>query len=266
VSGLVTIGGVTAESLGVSLTGLPDGLSAPEARWDSLVIPQRAGALLTRTRPQVAPRELVLDLVLRGTDIATAADQLDTLKAAIHGRPAAIVFSWDTGRQYLGYIQSVRAEPWLQTAVDGWLRVQVVALIPSAYAEDVTETTATDTPATPIDVLVGTGPTEPVIRIIGPATNPIITAKDEDGTTIGTLSFTIALGGSSDVLVVDCREGGSAYRDNAGTITDAVPLLSPGFSFPVFWPDNADYVTPDWPTLESSSGASMQVIYRRQWL
>jgi len=263
---LVSIGGIDAATLGLSLTGLPDGLSAPETPFDTLAITQRPGLLVTRQTPEVGARTLVLDCLLRAATVNDANTALDAVKGALYGRETSLVFSWQdaANREYRGYCQSIQAEPFLGGIVNGWLSVRIAYLLAYPFALDDTATTGTFT-GSPVDVFVGTAPTECVITFAG-STNPTLTIYDYTGATLGTMVFTVSLSGGSDKLIVDAREGGSVTRDNGGTFSNGMPFLAAGYRFPLLTPADADLVTPDWPTLQASGGGTITYSYRRAWL
>jgi hypothetical protein len=264
---IVTINGVDLATLNVSLTGLPGAFSAPAATWDAVAITQRPGLLVTRSRPELAPRTLALSVLLRGTDRADAEAKLQTLKAELYDGPATIAFDWQVSpaRSYVGYVQGVEAEFFAQ-GISDWLAVSLTFLLADPFAVEDTLQTDTDTPPAPLDVLVGTAPTEAVVTIDGPAVDPVLTFRDHTGATIGTMAFSHTLG-ASDKLIVDGRDGGQVTLDTGGVLSNGLPLVTTQFyGLPVFRPEDADPSVPAWPTVESSTGAALSVDYRRRYL
>jgi hypothetical protein len=262
---LVSIGGIDAATLGLSLVGIPDGMSAPDTPWDTLAIPQRPGLLVTRQSPEVSSRILSLDCLLRAANVNAANTALDTVKGAVYGRETSIVFSWQDAdnREYRGYCQSITAEPFLGGAVNGWLSVRLSFLLASPFAQDDADTVEPMSGAE--DVLVGTASTECRVVFVGPGSNPTLTIRDYTGAVLGSIGFTVSLADANDTLTVDAREGGSATVVLSTVASNAMPLVSIPYRFPVFTPQDADRVTPDWPTLEAG-GASATLTYRRRWL
>lgn len=265
--GLLTIDGVDLSTLGIAVTAAPAVMSAAPAAWESVQITQRPGVLLTRAEPQVAPRTLTMQLLIRGTDRADAEDTTQDLKAAWYGREVLVAWDWMVaeGRSYPAYLQAFEVNLFGGGNIGGWVTVDLEWLVPGAYAIDDADSTDNAAPTTPIDIEVGTAPTEARLVLDGPATDPTFTWKDEAGVTLGTMVFDVTLG-AADALIIDARDGGSVTLDTGGTLTNGLGLITnAGYTFPIFRPQDADRVTPDWPTVEASTGALLTATYRKRF-
>jgi len=132
------------------------------------------------------------------------------------------------------------------------------------YWRDVEPTTrAVAAAATRYTVPLGTAPSSPIIRIMGSATNPVLTYRDAGGTSRRTLTFTATLT-SSEYLDVDMRRG-RIQRVTSGVAANGIGLLTAG-NFP--WaldPQDGDFTTSSWPTVEVSAGTA-ELLWWRQWL
>lgn len=109
---------------------------------------------------------------------------------------------------------------------------------------------------------LGTAPVSPVIRIYGAASNPVVTYRTAGGVSRQTLGFTITLA-AADYLEID---GGAktVTKSVSGTVSNAIDTLSSG-DFPTLDPQDGDFVTGSWPTLEVSAGTG-EAAYRRGWI
>lgn len=264
---IVTINGVALDLLGADPTELPAVFSAPSADWQNVQIPQRRGVFLTRATPQVGARSLNMQVLLRGTDAADAEDRLQDLKALVYGRPCTIAFSWmvNPARTYVGYCEGVEAS-FFAAGITGWLAVSLAFVLPDPYAMESAQQSVTVTPTASASIMVGTAPTEAVVTVSGAATNPTVIWRDSAGAELGRIETALTLGGS-DTLVIDAREGGSVVVTRSGTPENGLPYVSnAGYSFPVIPLSAVDPVTPVWASVNSSTGASMNVSYRRMYL
>jgi hypothetical protein len=110
---------------------------------------------------------------------------------------------------------------------------------------------------------LGTAPSSPLIRLMGPATNPVLTYRDAGGAVARTAGFTVSLA-STEYLDLDMRRG-VIHRVASGVATNGIALLTSG-QFP--WaldPQDGDRGTAAWPTVEVSAGTG-EVLWWRQWL
>jgi len=132
------------------------------------------------------------------------------------------------------------------------------------YWRDVEPTTrALAVAATRYAVPLGTAPSTPVIRIMGAATNPVLTYRDAGGASVRSITFTATLT-SSEYLDIDMRRG-RVQRVTSGTAANGIGLITGG-DFP--WaldPQDGDYGTSSWPTVEVSAGTG-EVLWYRRWM
>lgn len=113
--------------------------------------------------------------------------------------------------------------------------------------------------AAPTAMPLGTAPVAPLVRLCGPATNPILRYRLGGGPVLRNCTFTVTLG-SADWLEVDC----SSYRIEqvaSGTRSSAYAVYS-GDDLPVLEPGHG--LGTRGPTLEVTSGTAL-AIYERRW-
>jgi len=132
------------------------------------------------------------------------------------------------------------------------------------YWRDVEPTTrAVAAVSTRYTVPLGTAPSSPIIRIMGSATNPVLTYRDAGGASVRSITFTATLT-SSEYLDIDMRRG-RVQRVTSGAAANGLSLITGG-DFP--WgldPQDGDYGTSAWPTVEVSAGTA-EILWWRQWL
>lgn len=132
------------------------------------------------------------------------------------------------------------------------------------WADPTSQTVTFAATATDYDVDLGSAPSDGVITIVGPATNPVVTVKDGTGAAQITLTFTTSLAGSSNSLVIDLNRR-EIELVTSGTASAGIQTLTSGvwpFQFERAWYDG---VNP--PTIRISAGAatSALVYTKRYW-
>lgn len=110
----------------------------------------------------------------------------------------------------------------------------------------------------------GTAPSSPIIRIMGAATNPVLTYRDAGGTAQRTMTFTVVLAATNDWLDIDMRAG-KITKWASGVSSNGRSLLTSGN--PIFGidPQDGDWATSQYTTIEVSAGTAM-CLWHKQWL
>lgn len=133
----------------------------------------------------------------------------------------------------------------------------------SPYWRDVEPTTrSVAATATRYTVPLGTAPSAPIIRVMGSATTPTLTYRDAGGASVWTL--TLATLASDEYLDIDMGTGKVTFVDS-GVTSNGLSKITAG-DFP--WgldPQDGDYGTAAWPTVEISAG-SAEILWWRNWL
>ncbi len=110
----------------------------------------------------------------------------------------------------------------------------------------------------------GTAPSSPIVRIMGAATNPVLTYRDAGGTAQRTMTFTVTLAATNDWLDIDMRAG-KITKWASGVSSNGRALLTSGNPVWAIDPQDGDYVTTQYPTIEVSAGTAM-ILWHKQWL
>ena len=270
------MGGVTAlfvndfdtSSLGLVVTGVDGWRDAPATRDRTTQLPTRVGAVILAPEAETAPRQLVIDGVIDPT-AAGKAGSLANVRAAINELQALIyrgtievrfadepdVFVLARGEQ----AQLIATPPQFMNPKS---RVQIRLFCPDPLRYDRNGSVVGFGVSPRAGVPLGTAVSAPVIRVMGAATNPVITYRDKSGVVRMTMGFTVTLA-ATDYLEIDC-ELFTIKKFASGVETNGITLLTSG-DFIALDPQDGDYANAVWPTLEVSAGSG-EVLYRRAWL
>jgi hypothetical protein len=232
----------------------------------SVAIPGRAGALRTGL-PVIDNREIVATGNVVAATQAAAGAAIDRIKALCGNGLVEVRFLDDVTRTFLAELGSAEfTPPPMQFGRNGWTRgvqIHFACLDPRAF-DQLGRTIAF---AGPTNLLVGTAPVAPVIRILAPTntvTNPTLTYRDIAGNIRGQLGLTQVLTTSDwidanlDTKVIS--------RVLSGVVSGPVPIASGDFF--VVDPADGDVVNGIGPTLEvAASGGNPTglALYRRTW-
>jgi phage-related protein len=237
--------------------GWPDGV-AMNVR--TTPVAGRLGGLILPPEPDGAPRTLSIRGVIRCASLAELLTNRDLLKDRLSNgtlevrfidRPDRVAFA------RLREFRSPRIGP--QFANKGaFAEIEFLCADPLVYAVNAPPIAFdTDRAAVPL----GTAVVAPVIRIMGAATNPVITYRNHAGLAVQTMGFTITLA-ATDFLEIDC-ELATVTKSVSGVVTSVNSVLSSG-DFLRFDPTHGNYASSVWPTIETNGGTG-EAIYRRAW-
>lgn len=258
----IWINDVDLESLGLIIDNGTTGWRDLPAHQDAAVwIPGTLGQLVASPDAQVRPRQLVISGAVRAASAQALEAAVDALKALLlSGGEVEVRFSTAPDRVHYARVESVQVPgipPVMRQRVSRFsatLRCDV----PLAFERTGRIVSFAHAPA---ELELGTGPSAPVIRISGPATDPVITYRDAWGREVAKLEITADLD-ATEYLVIDCAR--MEVTDQSGAWVNEV--LSAGSDFPVFHPEDAVEGGP-WPTIEvSPAPAAAEVLYRRSWV
>jgi phage-related protein len=218
-----------------------------------------AHKLLVTGRYQMQPRRMTLDCVIRASSVTTLRTNLDELRYRLRPGARLVRLLDQNDREATGYVEAfVERIPAPAQFITRHKRLSLSVIFPdprryqlSANAEGFSGS-ATDMP-------MGTAPVWPSISIAGAATDPLLTYKHDDGTTLATMDFTITLGGGA-TLVIDMDA--KTIIENPGGINRMSNLTAGDFF--ALDPNDGDFVTSDWPTLQVDSGSGT-ANYNRAW-
>lgn len=248
-------------ALGLIVADVDGWLHAPSARDKTTQLPGRVGAVLLAPEAETAPRNLVINGVIKRASVVSARAALLEMQERLYRGTVELRFADDPDKVY--YARTTDAD-WSGTPpqfVNPNGRVSIRAtcfdpLVYDRYGSVVGFTTVRSA------VPLGSAVSAPILRVMGAVTNPTITYRDKSGTSKRTMGFTVTLG-VNDYLEIDC-ELFKITRYTAGMASQGIALLTAG-DFLALDPQDGDYAGSVWPTLELSGGSG-EANYRRAWL
>jgi phage-related protein len=224
-----------------------------EIKWPAQKVPGRWGEMIVGTLPEYSPRELRINGTLLADDVATLRANLEELKWRVGKTEKTFTFVDDETYEFIARSRNFQAPGirphMVQTGVN--VRIRLYMADPRVYAASVTNVTSIT--STPKDLPLGNAPVRATVQVTGSGTFTL-TYKEFGGATRGTMTIT----GASAPVDIDM---------DAQTITDsggnAAEYLTAGDFFE-YDPDDGDDIfgTPDWPTLEVSSGTASTSYYK----
>jgi hypothetical protein len=250
--------GFVVDPMGIS--GL---LDAASTKVPTGTVPGRPGAVRLALLPETEAREIHVAGHLIGTSIADLMARADYLKQwlARGGDDLEIRSGYDLTRFWRGALTGC-----VITGVEGQFynpyataELTFTCADPRAYGAEATVVGFGAQSRAPCPL--GTAPSEPLIRLMGPASNPVITYRSAAGAVVGSHGFTIALG-NAEFLEVSTPDL-TVIRHSGGAASDAIALEGSG-DFITLSPDDGDPMVGAWPTLETSSGTG-EALWRKTY-
>ncbi len=232
------------QTLGFSPATMEGNWDSPAQSFERVNVPFREGTTRTTQQPKIEPLRFHFTGELSASSEEAFETARDTLLYLLSFDDVAILVGNQPNRQRIGTLEgAVHIRPSASSA-DG-LTVAAVDFTlvcdnPVTYATSVTNVSGAV--ATDHSLPLGTRKTFGVITIES-ATDPLLTYKHYDGTTLATLQLT----GTGDFIVdlYERRFWLDGDRDDS-VMTDG--------DFFAFDPRHGDYLTSHWPTLRTSSG------------
>jgi hypothetical protein len=240
---------------------------ASDREWVQLTVPGTAGVLFAPP-VQEKGRKLTLTGGLWTAANTTAAREAaeDALKGALRAGLLRLVRTSASSLSRLieGYAVSIQTKP-VEHPLNGLgSAVTIAMLCRDVYWRDIEPLLrALPVAGARYALPLGEAPSTPIIRLMA-GTNPVLTYRDAGGAVVWSMTFTATLS-ATDYLDIDMRYR-TITRVNSGTTvaTSGLSLLTAG-DFPrAFDPQDGDYLSAAWPTLEVSSG-SAEALWWRQW-
>lgn len=259
---IVSVNGTDLETAGYSLTSLEGWGFAMDRQFASAPLPNRAGHLVAGFAT-MQPRIIRMGVLVSGTSKSDLEDQTNKLLALFTGTIALSFGDSDT-RSIDAVLTGVSSEM-VGDRVNTWhIDDRVVTLTLTCYDAAKYDTTATvaNISSTPTSITVGTWAHGGQIRINGTATNPVITYKDRNGATAGTMTLTASIA-SGDWVEVD-TETMTITKSVSGVESTDNTLWTAGDFFTID-PADADLSAASYGTLEISSGTGT-FTYQRRWI
>lgn len=239
-----------------SIQGLRDGASM---RYAVAAAPGMAGNLLLSPQPQMGSRIITVNGYVRAASAAGLVAIYDELQERLQAGDIEVRTIDQPDRVLVCRYRDRTLTPLPPQFVS---RIHQCAFTleapdPLWYDRDPIQVSAAAT--LKVRCPIGTAPVWPVLQIMGAASNPVITLRNAAGDVVTTMTLTVTLN-STDYLVIDCGAG-TITKYASGVATDGLPLLTAG-DFPVLSPEDADFVTAAYPTLEVSAGTLLGAYHR----
>lgn len=254
------INGLDAKATwGFTISAAPGWADAPSRNTPNAPILRRGGARVLDT-PRDQAKQITMTGNIRGTSTQDARDKADALKLALMA-PAGVKLIFDdfSTRYIMARVESFRVPPFGAHMIGRDLNVEIAFTAHDPYFYDNALTTvAGNTQPLP----QGTGPSRPIITVVGAAggpVNPVFTLKNNAGATVATFGLTVTLI-AGDTLIIDC---------DAKTIklngVNRIDLVTTGDFF-LIDPADPQFQTPYATiTIAPATGTSISTSYRKSW-
>lgn len=223
--------------------------------------PGLAGRVLLDSRAQIPARQVTVPGFIRASSLSALLVNHHLIKALCAGARVELRFADDLTKVLACELVEARFPGVGPRLINNQARCRLRFEALDPYWYDRQPLLIAAPAATRARCPLGTAPTAPVLQVLGSATNPVITLRNQAGDSIGTLTWTGTLA-ATDSLEIDCAAR-TARKIASGTPSDAVAGLSG--SFLILAPDDAGYALSSWATLEVSAG-TLVASYCRGWI
>jgi hypothetical protein len=170
-----------------TVTGL---LDAPGASYPTAKVPGRVGVVRLSRLPETPAREIRVNGLVEAASAAVLDAALGRLKQWLRQGDLELRAGHDLTKFYRGVLTGgviTAADPqFLATAAS--VQLTFLCVDPRAYGA---EALAIGFTAARAPLPLGTAPSEPLIRVMGPAANPVLTYRKASGAVAGVMRFTI---------------------------------------------------------------------------
>jgi hypothetical protein len=267
----LTAGGYDLESLGLRVTTITGPWSIPAIVDPTVVIPGRAGVSRSGAPTTIAARTVnVAGVILERAGVRTNADflaKLDTLKPILAIGLLEMTQVNQPTRALELRLSSFDVIPDgpAYAAVSGSFTATFVANDVFFYS---TIPSSRGFGATATAIPIGTAPSAGVIRIYGPATNPVLTVRNAAGSVVHTIGLTKTLA-ATDYEEIDLEATTIANYASGVKTTDDASLSSGDIEAFCFSPEDGDVLSGSYPTIECSglTGAgNCELVYTVKYL
>jgi predicted phage tail component-like protein len=248
-------------SLGLVVADVDGHLHAPSSRDKTSQLPQRVGAVILAPEAETAPRTLVITGVLRRASVLSARNALLELQERLYRGTVELRFADDPDKVYYARVTEAdwSGNPPQFVNPHGRVSIRATCFDPLVYDRYGSVIGFSSVRSA---VPLGTAVSAPTLRIMGAATNPVVTYRDKSGTSKRTMSFTGTLA-ATDYLEID-GELFKITKYASGVASQGIALLTSG-DFIALDPHDSDPASGVWGTLEVSAGTG-ECLYRRSWL
>lgn len=247
----LTVDGFDLSALGFAVDDPSSWGDSPTRSWPVRFPPGREIGIFTSTQPSHETRQLEITGILSAATLSAMQAAYDEMRWRLDGGDHEFVFSDRGSRMLVGRVALISRKPVAPALSQRATRIQISVVMADPR---ILETTATvvafgAATATPL----GVGRSWPVITVTG-AGSFTVTYRDSGGTAVATLQVS----GATAPVVIDMAA--QTITDAGG---DAMDALAAGDFFALD-PQDGDYPSSAWPTLEVSSGSG-SAQYSKAW-
>lgn len=264
----VTIAGYDLEATfpGLSIRLLPDYLHRPRLSKEAVSVPGVPGRVYPGIL-DVADRTIRVSGVISKATAAEVRTILRSLDQIVGTRPVVLQTADMGGLQIIARMEQFDPTPMQPQMLSGGLTFEMVFRAEMPYWESTTGTTVAFN-ATATAMPAGTAPSPWLIKVNGPATNPLLTYANSAGTTLWTAGLTVTIAGGDFVRIVTDPLTMGIFHSVSGVVTQNDQLLTSGrFPLPLDGEDGVPYLS-QWPTLKvtvSAGTPSGEAQYTKRW-
>ena len=250
------VDGTDVSTYGLVVSEIEGWRDGPKAGWPDVQPIGRIGSVRTSTEPTIEQRNLRITGTALATSLSNLLSNLDNLKVLLGTSERTFIFTDDETRKFVGRVTGVSARGINPHLTQRGCEIEIDVLMNDPRIFATTSTTVSSIGASATDLPLGTAISIPTITVSTAGTFTL-TYKNSAGTTVSELTIT----GATAPVVINM---------DAGTITDAggnaIPYLGTTDDFPFYFdPQDGDYPTSDWPTLEVSAGTAEAVYDKAYW-
>lgn len=248
-----TINGFDPATLGFTHEHIEGWRSSLNLRRATTDVPGRFGRIRMGKEAEAEPRRLVIDGWMRAGDVATLQANLHELKHRLYDGLIAVTFADAPDLVFYGvteFVEVIPIRPALTQKVHR-LRISIECDDPRAFEVTPTQVVFTTGRAA---IPIGTGVSEPVLRVSGAASDFTITYRNARGEPISEMEFDIDLS-AGQYIDIDCAN--MQVTDQAGA--SQVATMAEDSEFIVFDPYDADVDGTALPTIEISPTPALAV-------
>lgn len=240
-----------------------DGLGdQPDRPWPSAPLPKSERVAILSTAPDETARLLVVRGHLLADTVALRNVAFDTLKGRCFAGDTVRLRFVDQGtREWVARCIGIQVDPRGQQFIEPGLALALSFVCESPYGRDTSDSVVDGITTTLTAIPLGTAPSRPLIRITGPATNPLLAYAHFDATVLQTLQLTGSIAGG-DYVEID-MDRMTITQSVASVLSSALTMRTAG-SFFALDPAAGSYAAAQWPTVNVSSGTA-RVTYRKRW-
>lgn len=273
VQGAMWVNGYDLSGLYFTVEQADGWLSSPAVLERETQLPQRAGTVPLAPLAETAPRDITVQGVVRGTSLANCRANIDALKARLFNGTIEVSFGDQADRFVLARCagKDVLATPPQFMNPNSRVSIRLHCPDPLIYAVNPTVIGFGAVASERSALALGSAVAMPLITV-GPCTNPVVIYRDSGGREKARMTFTRVIA-ADEYMEIDTELAAITYYDS-GVASNGLSYWTPATSgspstekfLSGFDPQDGDYESAVWPTIECSVAAACRAAYRKAWL